>query len=361
MTKNFRMRTLMLALFAWPALLVQGQYNIVPLPAGNIYLKAQLWNLTVSSTASATVEANIHLEMKDAQTSQTVLTAVSNSFQLSRGAKAVQMQLLEPIAYSYAPGITVDRSSNGMLPVGKYQVCYQLYLNGEIQTAVADDCEEIEVEPLSPPLLTMPENDSTVNTATPYFTWTPPAPASMFTNLNYDLLISEVYDGQSVTDAIQKNLPLQQAQGLQQPFFTFPLQGPQLEEGKRYVWQIIARDQQQYGGKSEVWSFRMPDKKITAANANLSYLVMDEKATGVETIAPGDLYIKYVSPTSSYEAVVTLRNEQGAVLQTLRRQIRQGDNYLDIPLGGRFQSQQVYAVFLTDRYGQSHTLSFKIK
>jgi hypothetical protein len=68
-----------------------------------------------------------------------------------------------------------------------------------------------------------------------------------------------------------------------------------------------------------------------------------------------------VSPTSSYEAVVTLRNEQGAVLQTLRRQIRQGDNYLDIPLGGRFQSQQVYAVFLTDRYGQSHTLSFKIK
>ncbi len=362
MLRNFQKRFFLLALFVCPLTMAFGQFNIIPLPAGNIYLKSQLWNLSVSNTGTGTVQARIDLEMKDIQTHQTALSAMSGSFNVPPGVRTVQMQLLEPIIYNYGPGMVADRSANGILPVGKYQVCYQLILtSGETQTAVADDCGEIEVEPLSPPVLTMPENDSVVSTANPSFTWVPPAPAAMFADLNYDLLISELFDGQSITDAIQKNLPLQQAQGLQQPFFSFPLQGPQLEQGKKYVWQIVARDGQQYGAKSEVWVFRMPDTKPVATSNNLVYLLMDDKSNGGSVIAPGVLHIKYPSSTSIHQATILIKDEKGALLLTAQQEARQGDNYWDIPLNGHFQSKHNYTVIIQNNDGKTSSLAFTIK
>ena len=348
------------ALFALSLQLVHGQFNIVPLQTGNVYMKSQLWNLSLSNTGGA-VQASLNLEMKDAATQQTVLSAMSGVFRLPAGVLVVQMQSLDPIIYNYSSGTAVDRSSNGLLPVGRYQVCYQLILQSrEAQTPVADDCEQIAVEPLSPPLLTMPENDSALATANPFFTWAPPAPAAMFTQLNYDLLISELYDGQSITDAIEKNLPVQQAEGLQQPFFTYPLQGPQLEQGKNYVWQIIARDQQQYAAKSEVWVFRMPGNKINVPGNNLVYLLMDDKYHGVAVIDPGLLHIKYVSAAAAHQVRILLKDGNNRLLMTLNRQIRQGDNFLDISLSGAFQSHHIYTVLIQTPDGASHSLAFSI-
>lgn len=362
MLRNYWKRFLLFALFVWPVMLVHGQFNIVLLPAGNIYLKSQLWNLSVSNTSTSAADARIYLEMKDIQTHQTVLSALSVTFNVSPGVRVLQVQSMEPIVYTYGPGTIVDRSSNGMLPVGRYRVCYQLILGyGEHQTAAADDCEEIEVEPLSPPLLTMPENDSVLIMATPDFTWTPPAPITLFNDLNYDLLISPVYNGQSITDAIQKNLPVQQAQGLRQPFFSYPLQGSQLEEGKVYVWQVIARDRQQYAAKSDVWSFRMPDKQNVPVNNNLVYLLMDGQSNGIGVIEPGILHIKYVSSTASHETPIVLRDENGVVLQSVQREIRQGDNYLHIQLNRRFQSKHSYSVVIEEKGNKTNSLAFTIK
>jgi hypothetical protein len=362
MLRNYQKRSFLLALFVWPLGLVFGQFNIVPVPAGNIYLKSQLWNLSVSNTGTGTVQARINANMKDVQTNLTVLSAMTGFFTLPPGMRAVQMQSLEPILYNYGSGMVPDRSADGMLPLGKYQVCYQLILvNGENQTIIADDCEEIEVEPLSPPLLSMPENDSLVQTANPSFTWTPPTPMAMFGDLNYDLLISELNDGQSITDAIQKNLPFQQAQGLQQPFFSYPLQGPQLEEGKNYVWQIVARDRQQYAAKSEVWIFRMPDKKIIPPLSSLVYLVMDDKSNGGGVIDPGILHLKYISSATAHQASILIKDENGSLLQTAQLPIRQGDNYLDIPLNGRFQSKHNYTAIIQDTDGKTSSLAFTIK
>jgi len=246
-----------------------------------VYLKSQLWNISVSNTSTATVQATLRLEMKDIQTHQTVLSGQSAPFHVTPGVKKIMMSTIEPIVYNYGPGIPADRSSNGTLLIGKYQVCYQLmWTYGENQTAAADDCDEIEVEPLSPPLLTMPENDSVVARANPDFTWTPPAPLSMFGDVRYDVLISPVLEGQSITDAIQQNLPLQQAEGLRQPFLSYPLQGPQLETGKRYAWQVIARDRAQYACKSEIWTFRTGDKTLTAASNLVTWCWMGRPMAG---------------------------------------------------------------------------------
>jgi hypothetical protein len=218
------------------------------------------------------------------------------------------------------------------------------------------------VEPLSPPLLTMPEDDSVVTVTQPNFTWLPPTPLNMFSNLTYDFLISEVNDGQSLTDAIQKNLPIQQAQGLQQPFLTYPLTGPQLEAGKTYAWQVIARNQSQYAAKSDVWSFRTVGKKDSVGINSSMYIVMDEHSGGSTGMADsGTLYVKYVSETSVYTAAVTIKDLRGNVLMTAQVKIKQGDNYLTIPLSGAFQRKQKYLAVFVDRNGKQTAATFTIK
>jgi hypothetical protein len=351
-----------MALLLLPVTLVRGQFNIAILPTGGLYLRSQLWNISISNTSTATVEATIHLEMKDIQTRQTVLSAQTAPFRVTPGVKKIQLSGIEPVIYNAGPGMSGDRSSNATLPIGKYQVCYQLiWKYGENQTAAADDCDEIEVEPLSPPLLTMPENDSVVTTLRPQFTWVPPAPLSMFGDLNYDLLISPVYEGQSITDAIRQNLPLQQGEGLRQPAFNYPLQGPQLEKGKRYVWQVIARDRMQYAVKSEVWAFRTGDTTAAGPGDNLVYLLMDGRGHGREVIQEGMLHIKYVSALAAHSATLVIRSEEGTVLSNTKQSLRQGDNYLHVSLSGKFQRKHNYTAVLQEPDGSVVTVSFTIK
>lgn len=362
MATHHRVRVLFLALFLLPVTLVHGQFNIAILPTGGIYLRSQLWNVSISNTSVMTVEATLHLDMRDIETHQTVLSAQSAPFRIMPGVKKIQLSAIEPVIYNAGPGMTADRSSNGVLPVGKYQVCYELiWKYGENQTAAADDCDEIEVEPLSPPLLTMPENDSMVTTLRPQFTWVPPAPLTMFGELGYDLLISPLYDGQSITDAIQQNLPLQQGEGLRQPFFNYPIQGPQLEKGKRYVWQVIARDRQKYAVKSEVWSFRTGDTAAAVAANSTVYLLMDGKDNGLGVIRQGMLDIKYVSSAAAHGATLLIKAEDGSVLSRTTQALRQGDNYLHVTLGSRFQQKNHYTAVLVEPDGSAKSVSFTIQ
>lgn len=352
----------MIVVLTCGALVTNAQYNITAmLPSGSIYMRSQLWLLSVANTGRYYVQAKMQFELKDIDTRQTVLTGVSGLFTLPPGVKNIDAKALEPVQYNTSTGIA-GASPNSFIPPGRYRLCYQLYVTaGETVVPAADDCEQIEVEPLSPPLLTMPENDSLVTVATPNFTWSPPAPAAMFSNLNYSFQLAELYDGQSVNDAMQKNLPLQQSQGIQQPFFTYPLQGPQLVAGKKYVWQIIAKDQQRFAARSEVWMFKMGETKKITVNTNGVYLLMDEHVIGSAYIDAGMLHIKYISKTAAQQAPFIIKDEKGSALTTIQLAIKQGDNFLDIPLNGRFASGQKYTVQVTDTNGISSSITFTIK
>jgi hypothetical protein len=340
----------------------RGQlFSVVPLVVSPVFLKSQLWNVNITDAGSDAL-VRLEVDLKDMQSHQSVLTAVSGVFHVGRGANLVQVATAEPIVYSYNSPVVTDRTPNGPLPVGQYQVCYQLFVtSAEVPKLAAEDCEEVTVEPLSPPLLTMPEDDSVVKDPLPNFTWLPPTPLTMFNNLTYDVIISEVYDGQSLTDAIQKNLPVQQAQGLQQPFLAWPSQGPQPAEGKTYAWQVVARDHMVYAAKSELWSFRTPGQKgVTAFNSS-RYILMDGRATGVGFADSSTLWLKYVSSGTVYQAPLLIKDLSGTVLLTTTCKVRQGDNYLNIPLNGNFEKKRRYVAVLTDKGGRETSVTFIIK
>jgi len=86
----------------------------------------------------------------------------------------------------------------------------------------------------------------------------------IYPNRQYDMVIVEVADGQNPTDAIQKNLPIYTAFNLSYPTTAYSSGATDLENGKVYAWQVLARNGFAFGGKSEVWTFKVKDSTEVA-------------------------------------------------------------------------------------------------
>lgn len=341
---------------------VQAQITMTALlPPGGLFLRSQLWNVSISKAGGSSAEFQVRLQLKDLQTQQVVLSALSGPFTINNGVSIVRPQSFEPVKYT-GTTLSFDPSSNGFLPVGQYQVCYQLLPYAAYKLEVlADDCEQVQVEPLNPPILILPENDSVITTKTPGFNWTPPSPPAMFSGLNYDISVCEIYKNQSPQEAMQNNLPVQQATYLSQPFFVYPLQGVPLEKGKTYAWQIIAKDQQRPAARSEIWSFRTGDKTDTLKETNTVYLLIDDNSHSAGIADSGFVRIKYISYNQTHQVAISVKDETGKVIISGRREIRQGDNYLSVPLDGRFKEAHHYTLVLADKKDKTHTLMFTVR
>src|SRR5947209_1232331 len=90
MLKNHLRRPSLVVTLLFLTMLVRGQFNIAILPTGGIYLKSQLWNVSVSNTGTATVQATLHLDLKDIQTHQTEMSGQSAPFRVGPGVRKVE-------------------------------------------------------------------------------------------------------------------------------------------------------------------------------------------------------------------------------------------------------------------------------
>ncbi|MES2773899.1 MAG: hypothetical protein V4722_06925 [Bacteroidota bacterium] len=348
------------------SVIVSGaQMSINPmLPGSGVYLKSQLWNFSVTSSHTSPLEGKIQLDVKDVQTRQTVLSGVSGKFIIPPGAKVLQAQALQPIQYNYTRGALADLSPNGVLPAGQYQVCYQLFLlNHSNPELAAEECVQLEVEPLSPPLLTYPDNGSVIEQAAPAFTWMPPAPLTMFGNLNYDFLLIEVFGGQSMTDAIQKNLPIQQASLLRQPVLQYPIaSGRQLEKGKTYAWQIVARDGNRYAAKSEVWSFTLKGDSVKNDLNSIPYVKLGVKELAPVIIKDGILKIEYINEWSdlAVQATITTLEKSDERPLSFMLDVQKGQNFITYDLNKRavLTEKKLYELRLVNSRGMSVSMRF---
>lgn len=344
-----------------------AQYSISSmLPGGGVYLKSQLWTFSVVNTNPDAVDGKVLLEMKDITTKQTVLTAISGKFIIAPGAQVLQPQYLQPIQYTYGAGIALDQSPNGVLPAGQYLVCYQLFtIDHSYQNLVADDCVQLEVEPLSQLMLSFPDNGDTLETNSPTFNWIPPAPLAMFSNLNYDFLLSEVLNGQSPTDAVQRNLPFHNTNTIQQPNLQYPLQGRPLEKGKTYAWQIVARDQGRYTTKSEVWTFMVRGDSTRNRIAGTPYVKVEAKAGAPVLIENAVIKASYYHELSDPSVSLKIVNTKtpGTVLLTARLDVKRGQNFILYDLGKKLSLHEgdFYEAHFVNTEGRVAILRFYVK
>ena len=172
-------------------------------PPTGIVQKNQLWNLSLIYSGSNTISVTISITLLNMSDNQPVMTAFSRPITLSKGVKQLKAMDVSPVDYAYVSP-AFSRLTDAFIPVGSYRACYTIYNSDrDAKTIMIEDCINLDVQPLSPPQLTMPADSASIQNPYPQFSWLPPAPPTLFSDLNYDLLVTEVREDQTPGAAIQ--------------------------------------------------------------------------------------------------------------------------------------------------------------
>jgi len=245
--------------------------------------------------------------------------------------------------------------------MGAYIACYQVYHAGDKgDEPLGDECVRINIDPLSPPLLNSPADQSEVQSPYPQFTWMPPTPFDMFTDANYEILVTEVVPGQSSTEAIQYNTPVYTKSNILQTYESYPSSFSALDTGKIYAWQVIARNGLNYAVKTEVWTFKLRKDSVNKKPVYGNYFLLDNRVEGIYNVKKDSLHVKFISFSLSYESGIIISDENGRVIKQFTQKIKPGDNYFNLGIGNEFRTGRVYKLTITDVAKKQHSLRFTI-
>jgi len=307
----------------------------VQLPPTGVMQKAQLWNIMLVSASTSSIRVHLQLRVTDAQTNQPILTGVSRSITLTKGAKQLKTGDVSPVTYEYlAP--TADRSPNGLLTAGNYLACYSVIQeSGDASNLVAEDCLPFAVEPVAPPLLNTPANESLVEGSLPQFGWIPPAPLTIFSDLNYDLTVVEVRNGQSAAEAMQQNIPIYHAVRNKNQYLNYPVSALALDTARKYAWTVVANNGTQFAAQTEVWTFRIKGVTNTTTTPVEYAYVQLKKGQDLTLIGcTGTFQFGYTNDAGdskvTYE-IISL-DAKSSVVQTGVLSLNRGPNQLNVVL-----------------------------
>lgn len=318
------------------SLQLTAQVNMtVQLPPSGVLQKAQLWNILLVSASSSSIWVRVELRITDAQFNQPVLTGVSRNLLLSKGARQLQAADVTPITYEYLSP-TADRNANGLLMAGSYLACYSVFqVSGDASSLLAEDCLPFAVEPLSPPLLNNPADQSVVEGNLPQFTWIPPTPVTMFSDLSYDFTIVELRNGQSAAEAIQQNIAVYHSGHLKDQFLNYPASAVALDTAKNYAWTVVAKNNNQFAAQTDIWTFKVkgvtPVQTIVTQNA---YVQLKKELDGSSITCSGVLQCGYSNEagdtTVTYEIIAL--NASHNVTKSGTLSVTRGMNSLTVGL-----------------------------
>lgn len=313
---------------------IMAQVTLQPgIPAVGLIQKNQLWNVLVINSSNIQYDCRLELVLSDRASGQEVLTATTNQFYIAPGARQLNINSLAPVQYNYILA-GIDNSLQGLLPAGSYTACYAL-INRGTRLSFAEDCVQFDTEPLSPPMLIFPADSSVLEIAPPQFSWTPPTPAGMLSQLRYEIIITAINDGQKASEALQENIPNYSDGNLLNNVLNYPSSATTFEKNKWYAWQIIARDGRNYAGKSETWTFKIQDTRdINKIIAQTPFIKL-KKDNPEKGIAPdGILKISYINETADSMVVVKIIDlgKQHTTIPKFSVLLQPGENLIEYDL-----------------------------
>lgn len=348
-------------------LATQGQVYIqTALPTAGLIQKNQLWNLVLVNGVNTPMEGKLTLVLRDRQTGLEMMSAVTGRFSLPKGSLSLNVNNLNPIQYNYM-GFTPGNLFNGLLPSGAYTACYVFsQYASDKEAPLAEECVAFDVEPLSPPMLIFPADSSELEVNPSQFSWTPPTPAGMMNQLRYDILIAEIKPGQKAAEALQDNMSFYNSAGLVSNLLPYSGAMPAFEKDKWYSWQIVARDEKNYAGKSEVWVFKVkkeqtPEKTIN----NTPYLKMTTGAPGQGVAPNGILKLSFFNRTTDTQLrikVEDLTAGGGTPAEFVVKAVP-GENQAELKLRQKITvaEQHTYRAAISFSNGETLSVLFVIK
>ncbi|WP_290793187.1 hypothetical protein [Flavihumibacter sp. UBA7668] len=338
------------------------------LPSPGVFSKAQLWNISIMNSNSQQMNVRLVVTISDLQSNQLVLSGTSRFFLINQGAVLLTQNQLSPISYQTVnANYPVDPQPDGFLPVGIFNICYTLYWqNNDGLETVAEQCETLEVEPLSPPQLILPENEDNIEEEHPFFTWTAPMSTTLISGLRYDWKMVEVLPTQSASDAIQFNVPVWIQRSLPGNSFQYPLSLPKLDSSKLYAWQVTALNNLMPVSHSEIWLFKISRNTEIPGRRKGTYAVLKKNMGGHAVLLDGDIQFVFTNDQNNTNASILLfeiknGKRQALLSSPIQLPLTQGSNYLRIPLSSinGIRKKQDYILELDD-LGKKYYLKFQL-
>lgn len=342
-------------------LLLDAQVTIsAQLPPGGFVQKDQLWNLILVNNKDDIRDVNIRMNLQDAISGQVVLSANTGNILLGKGVKVITSRDVQPIMYNYnAPDL-----NKNYLPMGAYIACYQVYSAIQKEDPLGDECIRINIDPLSPPLLNSPPDKSELQSPYPQFTWMPPSPYDMFTNLSYDIVVAEVLPGQSSSEAIEFNTPVYSKGNIYQTNDNYPASFTRLDPDKTYAWQVVAQNGQSYAAKTEIWTFKIKKDSIARIISLAPFIKLNQSATEISVAHQGYLKMEVVNNLTDSVGRFIVRNMSSSNKQSIvfemKIPIKTGQNFLEYDMNkhGKLNKNDVYQVEYINSINQSYFMKF---
>ncbi len=297
-------KILLVILFCVP-FFIKAQITVTTqLPNSGILLKDQLWNLVITNNSNDIAELKLQLDVRDVLIGQSVINATAGKIIIGKGMKLITIKDVQPVMYNY---VATEFSGN-YLPCGSYTISYRLIQEtGKGDVLAAEEVVKINIAPLSPPLLTTPSDKSNIETVYPQFTWMPPAPMQMFNPLLYDITVVEIEEGQSSKEAMEFNKPVYLNTNLQNASEKMPTSYQQLQKGKSYAWQIVARSGFACAATTEIWEFKIGQPSAINVIITQTPFIKMKKDNPDKGIAPdGILKLSYINETTEGTAIVQI-------------------------------------------------------
>lgn len=334
--------------------------------------KQQLWNMLLTNTSNGNITGHLQIILSDNATGQAVLSGTAKSFVITPGNMQINASLMEPVQYTQLSGnYVIDPGPNGFLPLGNFSVCINYFRHeSDAVNQIAEECDFIEIEPLSPPQLVMPADESQETQPLPSFSWLPPAPANFFTNLRYDLDVVEVYPGQSAADAVQQNIPLLHQPDIVSSFLLYAASAPALEYDKQYAWRIMAKSNGTVVSTSEIWSFTLAhEQNITSLKTNgLPYSKLTKADQPGYSLQVNFLKFEYLNEAGDstwnakvYDVTTPFVDTVALRFDTIL--MKPGQNLINLDLTNKtvFTDRHYYLLELTNQWNEKWRLRFEFR
>lgn len=353
---------ILLAVIVFLPFCLNAQITIsAQLPNTGMLLKDQLWNVVLTNNSNDIADVKLELDVTDLLLGQSILNASSGKLTLGKGIKIITSRDIQPILYNYVSTELAGKYA----PCGSYTIHYRLLIEipGKGDVPVADEIVRLFVTPLSPPLLSIPSDKSGIETVYPQFVWMPPTPMEMFTPLMYDINVVAVEDGQSAIEAIEMNRPVYYKTNIQNPSEKLPSSYEQLQQGKTYAWQVVAKSGAACTSPSEIWTFKIGKDSITKIIESAAYTKLRKTNTEVTTAKEGFIKMEYINNCNDTKVKCTVykageRGKDKKIHFTIA--VNNGQNYLSYNINKKekLDNKTVYELSLINGRGEEWLMRF---
>jgi len=333
--------------------------------------ESTLLNAVVSNSASI-VPVKAVVTCKNAA-GEMILEATSRNFNLAPGINNINGATIgfNQLVYGNS-GKALYLKNNGMMAAGNYSYCLKLIpLNNDESGDIY--CEEFEAATDDFLNLITPYDNDTLDTKLPVLTWTHSEPFNTLAKNEYfKLVLTEIKQDQSADQAIFSNPVIYSKTFLNTHSLPYPQDAKELEDGKKYAWQVQKFSNNIMVNKTDVWAFNLKKPKTVLPHKYV--LLRKTNDGGFYTATDDKLYFRFDEEYGPGDFIYEILNEQGEKLQPKVKKddglqknasqqvlLNQGVNQFELSLNGYGLKKGYYTLIVLNKKKHKFYLRFYVE